>query len=1035
MFGNEDFFNNWDKYSLEKLLGQGAYGQVYKAVDLKLKRTVALKILTNSPINRIEKFRREARNQAKVDHPNVCKVYEVDSYKDIHYISMQYIEGETLNKLNKKLSINEKVQIIKQVAKGLHAAHLTGLIHRDIKPTNILIKQKQNGKYIPYITDFGIAKQLDSPALTKDAIASGSPNYMSPEQAAGDKYKALDIRTDIYSLGVTLYEMLTGKLPHSGETSIEVMFKIINQEPTPVCKFNPNIPKDLGSIVMKCLEKEPKKRYQSAQELTEDLNRFLKGDPVKARQSGILYKTSKKIKKHPLITTVMTLLTIFILMILSFWISDKVETAKKIAISQQLGQIINNSEHIMRIAHMMPIHNLKGDLQKVENETVKIKSLVKKMGKAGKGPGLYALGKCYLILEQEETAKSCLEKAYKTGYENDDLFYQLGIEYSKTYLKQHDKLKKALNSKTFQVEKANLKKKYIDKAIKMFDKVKNSKTYSKYYGKAYVSYINQDYDKALEYCKKSRENNNWFYEALLLSGEIHITLAEQAEIAGLFEKADKEYNLALKKIEHAIEIAKSDSNCYKTLASLWIKRFTNSRKNTDKIYIYKKNALKALKKAEITNPRDSDLYIKFAAFYWHWAEYQMEAGKDFREDVKNGIKAAKNAIKYNSKSYEAYHHLGNCYLYQGIYKMFSGENPKISFEKAKFNYEKSKEIAPSFILNYTNLGVVFAYLSQYYYFHGQNPISTLDNAVHNFLIAERIDPNNIFIYSNLGGVYYLAGNFLYDIGKDPEPQYTKAIESYEKALKLSPAENALYVNLSGTYVSIAEYKMREEISPTSYIKKAIKYAKKSIELFNNNSYGYINLASSYLISAKYTMRKGKNAEKELLLAKKYCDKAVSLTPDSVDALETKSAVYIDCVNNYIYNKIQSSNIATLLNTAETTIKKGLNIDPEYNSLHIQLAKLFLLKAKLSKNKLQIKNNLKKSLKSIQNAIKVAPKHVYSYKIAAENLVQLSEYSQNPKNELAKALEYIDKALQIDPKSDRFKKVKENIINQIRTISN
>jgi serine/threonine-protein kinase len=1033
MFGNDDFFNNMDKYSLEKLLGQGAYGQVYKAVDLKLKRTVALKILTNSPIDRIEKFRREARNQAKVDHPNVCKVYEVNSYKEIHYISMQYIEGETLDKLNNKLSVTEKVQIIKQVAKGLHAAHLTGLIHRDIKPTNILVKQKQNGKYTPYITDFGISKQLDSPALTKEHAATGSPNYMSPEQAAGDKYKAPDIRTDIYSLGVTLYEMLTGKLPHFGETSIEVMFKIINQEPKPVCKQNPSIPKDLGSIVMKCLEKHPANRYQSAQELLEDLNRFLKGDPVKARQAGFAYKIYKKITKHPIATTVTTLLTVFLLMVLGFWISEKVHTAKKIAISQQLGQIINNSEHIMRIAHMMPIHNLEGDLQKVENETTKIKLLVEKMGTAGKAPGLYALGKCYTILGKEVIAKTCFEKAYNMGYKNNDLFYQLGIAYGKTYLKQHDKLKKALNSKTFATKKANLKKQYIDKAIKMFNKVKNSKTHTKYYGKALVSYINQDYNTALEYCNKSRKNNNWFYEALLLSGQIHITLAEQAEIAGFFKKAEKEYGFALEKINKAIEIAKSDTDCYKTLASLWIKRFTNSRKNTEKILLYKKNALWALQKAKQTNSKDSDLYIKFAAFYWHWAEYQMEAGKDFKKDVEKGIEAAKNALKYNSKSYEAYHHLGNCYLYQGIYKMFSGENPKVSFEKAEFNFEKSKKMAPSFILNYTNLGVVFAYLSQYYYFHGQNPISTLDNAVHNFLIAERIDPNNIFIYSNLGGVYYLAGNFLYNIGKDPEIQYKKAIESYEKALNLSPAENALYVNISGTYVSIAEFKMREGLSPQPFIKKAIINAKKSIELFNNNSYGYINLASSYLIFAKYKMRKKQNAENELSLAKKFCDKAVALTPDSVDALETKGAVYIDCINNYLYNQIQSPNINHLISTAEKTIKKGLNIDPEYNNLHIQLSKLFLLKAKLAKNKFKIINNLQKSLKSIENAIKVAPKHVYSYKIAAENLVQLSRYSQNPKIELAKALEYIEKALQIDPKSKRFKKVKNNILKQLRNL--
>jgi len=1030
MYDKNEEFLEWDKFNIEILLGQGAFGQVYKATDVKLKRTVALKILNSSPDNKIEKFRREASNQAMIDHPNVCKVYEVGSYKDLNFISMQFIDGQTLDKLKDKLSIKEKAKIIKKVADGLHAAHLTGLIHRDVKPTNILVKQKIEEKLIPYITDFGIAKQLDAPALTKENIATGSPNYMSPEQASGDKYKALDIRTDIYSTGVTLYELLAGQTPHTGERSIEVMFKIINKEPKPVCQLNTLIPKDLGSIVIKCLEKDPEKRYESAKALSEDLNRFLKGDPVIARPTGIIYKTAKKIKKHPVVSTAMTLSTILIIMLLSFWISAKVQTVQNIAVAQQWGQIINNSEHITRISHMMPIHDNRDDLKKVKDEINKIKKVMKKIGKLGYGTGYYAMGKCYSIIKEQKKAKFFFDKSLKTNYKNNDLLYQLGILNGKIYLQKHDKLKRTLNSKTFKEQTKELKKEYLEKAIYMLNQVKNSKEFSSYYGQALISYINQDYETALLLCKKARTNRHWFYEALLLSGKIHITLAEHLEIKGDTIGGEREYNIAERQINKAITIAESDIDCYKALASLWIKRFTNSRKNTDKIDLYKNNAFDALNNAKIINPEDSDLNVKFSAFYWHWAEYLMEIGKNFSEFTEKGINAAQLAIKYNPKNYEAYHHLGNCYLYEGIDKMIKGNNPEVSFIKAENNFNKSIAIAPSFILNYINSAIVYAYLGQFQYLHGQNPTETLNKGVKKFLAAEKIDPNNIFIYSNLGGVYYLSGNFLYDIGQNPKYLYEKAINSYKKALELSPADNSLYVNLCGTYVSIAEYDMKLSLNPNDNLEKAVQYAKKSIELFANNSFGLINLSSAYLISAKYKLRTNQPAEKELSLAKKYCDQAIIISPNSVDALETKGNVYIDYANYLISSKKNLKKIKKMLIEGENAIKKGLKIDSEYSSLYALLSKSFSTKAKLEKNKNKKQKYLHKSYESIKNAITLSPKYVYSYKIIADVLVNLSTFDKSPKEKLAEALDYIDKALQIDPESKQFKLVKQSILKKI-----
>lgn len=1025
-----DIFNNWDKYKVEKLLGQGAYGNVYEAVDLKLNRTVALKILNQSLKERILRFRNEALNQAKVDHPNICKVYEVGSFNNINYIAMQFINGKTLDKIDKNISIKEKVKIIKKVANGLHAAHLTGLIHRDIKPTNIMVKEKAEGGFIPYITDFGIAKQLDSPAMTKDHLTTGSPNYMSPEQASGERYKALDIRTDIYSLGVTLYELLTGKLPHSGMISIEVMFKIINKEPEPICKVNKKIPKDLGSIVMKCLEKEPNKRYESAKELAEDLDRFLNGNPVKARSSNFFYKIKKRIIKHPVFSFAASILIIAIILLSSFYIKEKVQIAKKVKLSEELGRIINNSEKLMRISHMMKLHNIQKDKEKIAVEIKKIEEKMKSIGKLGKGPGFYALGKCYLILGNQAIAKEFFEKALKIGYSNNDLYFQLGLIYGQLYVKNYDKLSSTLNKRTFKIEKERLKKLYLNKSLEMFSKVKNNEKYLNYYGKAFINYIKQDYSNAEFYCKKAIENANWYYEAYILSSNIRTYKASLYESLGKFQEANKEYDLAQIDIKKAIDIAESDINCHKAYASLWIKRFTNSRLNLEKISYYKNKAIESLDNAKLIDPENSDLYVKYAICYWHWAEYLMEAGKEFGIYAEKGIKYGKNAIKLDPYSYEAFHHLANCYMFDGLNQMYLGNNPEKTFNLALKNYDNSKNIAPSFILNYINAGVIYAYLGQYKSFHGADPIDTLEKGIKNFKKAEKIDKNNIYIYSNLGGIYLLLGDYNFDVGNNPLKDYALAIDAYNKALKINPGENSLYVNISGTYISIAEYQLKLKTNPLENLEKAVQNGEKSIKLFKENSFGFINLSSAYLLYAQYYLNSIPNFEKYIDLAMKTGNKALTITPNSVDALETQSKALYEYAS-FLIKKKKVANGASYLNKSLKLAKKGLKIDSEYSSLYIILAKIYNLKSDLMKtNRNEKLNLLKLAQDSILNGIRLSPKTAYNYKIASDIIVKLAEIEKNPNKSYVKALEYIEKAIKIDPESKKFKTVKNSILKKI-----
>ncbi|HEX4384266.1 MAG TPA: serine/threonine-protein kinase [Myxococcales bacterium] len=261
------------RYQIEKLIGRGGMGRVYKAIDRELHRPVALKFLIGGDAALERRFLQEARAQARVDHPGVCKVYEVSRIGDEPYIAMQFIDGKTFHELGPQLPMQGKLAVIRDVAIALEAAHKLGLVHRDVKPANILVEPGPR----PFISDFGLARDLAAPGETVQGAVLGTPQYMAPEQAKGELGK-LDARTDVYSLGATLYQSIAGYPPFDGGTTLQILHKMLSEDVVP-----PNAPPEVQSIVLKCLEKDPARRYQSAQALADDLQRAIDGEAVSAR--------------------------------------------------------------------------------------------------------------------------------------------------------------------------------------------------------------------------------------------------------------------------------------------------------------------------------------------------------------------------------------------------------------------------------------------------------------------------------------------------------------------------------------------------------------------------------------------------------------------------------------------------------------------------------------------------------------------------------------------------------------------------------
>jgi eukaryotic-like serine/threonine-protein kinase len=260
-----------NRYELERKIGEGGMARVYVGRDMRLNRPVAIKIPHQQhtlDADFLNRFFHEAQAAAILQHPNIVDVYDVGQDGDIHYIVMEYVEGIDLKRLINRdapLPISQALHIAAQAARGLHAAHQAGMVHRDVKPQNIIVAPDGGVT----ITDFGIAKSARSTAMTETGVVFGTADYLSPEQAQGRSATAL---SDIYSLGVTLYEMLTGKLPYAGDTALAVAMKHVSETPLPPRQLNRAIPPQVEAIVLRCLAKEPAQRPQSAAELARQLS-------------------------------------------------------------------------------------------------------------------------------------------------------------------------------------------------------------------------------------------------------------------------------------------------------------------------------------------------------------------------------------------------------------------------------------------------------------------------------------------------------------------------------------------------------------------------------------------------------------------------------------------------------------------------------------------------------------------------------------------------------------------------------------------
>ena len=526
------------RYARGPLLGHGGMGEVYEAWDMVLARPVALKILRHLEPAAMIRFMHEAQLHARLDCPNICRIYDVDASNGTPRIAMQLVRGPTLEDAAPDLRLDEIITIIAQVAEAIHAAHQLQLIHRDIKPSNILLQWAEAGGWIPYICDFGLAMALDGPSVTQSLAMTGTPAYMAPEQVRGDR-TLICPATDVYGIGSTLYFTLTGRPPCVSTVTAEVLrVKRERRFPNPR-SLEPQIPADLETILFKCLQPDPGDRYASTLELAEELRRFQQGKAIQAMPRGLARRAWVWTRRNRLLLA-SSLLAVSLGLTLAGW-SRK--TQQRLARHAELAQYFTleaaSLEQNLSNERMLPIHDLRPAYAQAHARMEALRDRIAELGPEAEGPLHYALGRTHFFMRDFPAASAELEQAWSAGFHSHETAFLLArlelVSYQKARLE-------AAYSQTPLPLAAGAA---LARAEQLFHRALGLNHDPLEFADASLAFARQDYPRAAGLAQACLNSEGWHLESATLASLSLSALAVEQAAQGHSDLARQHYAEAL----------------------------------------------------------------------------------------------------------------------------------------------------------------------------------------------------------------------------------------------------------------------------------------------------------------------------------------------------------------------------------------------------------------------------------------------------------------------------------------------------------
>ncbi len=866
----------WDRYQHLGFLGQGGMGRVFLAYDPRLRRQVALKFVRDDHPELAQRFLSEARAQAKVNHERVCKVYEVGQVDQKAFIAMQYVEGRPLGALVHELTVEQKALVLREVALGVHEAHRAGLIHRDIKPSNILVERGEDGSPKPYVMDFGLARDWKE-GVTVTGTVLGTPHYMAPEQARGEVAR-LDRRADVYSLGATLYALLTGQPPIQGSNGLEVLNNLATVEPRPPRELDRNIPPDLEAITLKCLEKEPSARYDSARALAEDLDRFLAGEPVLAR-TGSGYRLRKRLRKHRLLLSAATTALLALAVAVGWGIKVRLESLERERLARHLTELVERIESRTRYSALTRLHDAREDRQAIQAIQAQIEELEPRISQGGEqvlGLWHYALGRGALALGDTVKGREHLELAWQHGFREPKAAYALGLAWGQPYQQELLEVEKISNdTERREARLREIERRYRDPALAYLKQSQGAEEPSAEYIAALIAFYEGRLDEALALLDAVSARQPWLYEAPKLRGDIFVVRFYRHWREENVDGAKADLEAGRKAYAAAAVIAESVPAVYLGLAQLEDAEMfmQSSKRNVSDVMPAYNRSQDALMKCLAVAPDDYMCCVQLARLHDSLAVYRNNTGSDGVEDaIAKAIEAAERALALSPARWEARMALSASSALLSIRRIIRGEDPREQLRKAT-NLLESMRPEDKGIEYHISLGRLFWTWAEYAQAHGENQLGYLDKAIQEHQAALAIDERVLFACTNLGQLYLRRASDRHN--PEPERDLGQALLAFSKALSINPKILMSYHYLGETYERLAQRLRNHGGDPMPDLMSALEQNRKQLLIDPKWLGPYWAMGMVHIEQAQATWDRGGDPFPFLDQARVAFDKALS----------------------------------------------------------------------------------------------------------------------------------------------------------------
>ena len=910
----------WERYRPVRFLGQGGMGRVFLAQDVRLHRDVALKFVRDEDAELSRRFVSEARAQARVDHENVCRVYEVGEVQGRAYIAMQYVAGQPLHALAGVLTVEQKALVLRDAALGVHAAHRAGLVHRDLKPSNILVERTDAGTLHPYVMDFGLARDwTGSEGFTATGTVLGTPQYMAPEQARGEVTN-LDRRADLYSLGATLYHLLTGEPPVPGANGLEVLSRVATHEPRPLRELAPHVPADLEAIVLKCLEKERSRRYDSARALADDLERFLDGERVLAR-TGPAYRVRKWMARHRLAVVVASVVGLAAVGVVGQGMLARREVSRREALTRRFTEGVERIEAQARYSGQAPLHDTRPDREALKTRMRDIETAMREAGAVAEGPGRYALGRGFLALGDEEAALKNLEAAWAEGNHEPRVAYALALVLGHRYQRERLEADRIPDAAQREAKRQEAQTRSRDPALTFLRQGQGAEVAAPEYADALRAFYEDRFEDALKSLDALGTRLPWFHEASLLRGDILLARAVRHSLASERDAAHADLEAGRQAYDTAASIGRSVPAVYRARAELEQEALLLELSGKGDVQPAYLRGLEAVSRARLAAPDEADTWVLEARLHRRVAQHRVNNGGEVEPLLTSTIEAAKEAQRLAPDKVEARHALAMGWWQWARYRQNRNEDAREQLQASVSAFESIPASARDYDFH-LDLGLVFkvwadsedgrggdslpfrakaiesyrqalaldakrpdawinlgtAYVNRANHPRAPSPDADLEEARTALERASTIDPGHVVPWFYLGDVHRTLALRLRDHGGDAGPGLARALEAYRQGVAINPRLPPLQNGVGTVLLDQAREAWDRGDAPGPLLDEAERAFTQAIAIAPSVGFAHNNLGEVRAWRATWKLLRGEDPTASAKEAQAALQQATTLLP-------------------------------------------------------------------------------------------------------------------------------------------------------------